>query len=84
MKDQTLARNNALSRPQLRELRAELERERRRYAEHDPRFHSFTEALNRMDDGSFGACVACGSAIPYARLSVVPETLYCVACGVRS
>ena len=84
MKNQTLARNIALSRPQLRELRAELERERRRYEEHDPRFHAFNEAMNRMDEGTFGACVACGSTIPYARLSVMPETLYCVSCGVRS
>jgi RNA polymerase-binding transcription factor DksA len=84
MKNQTLARNIALSRTQLRELRAELERERRRYEEHDPRFHAFAEALHRMDDGSFGACVACGNTIPYARLSVMPETLYCVTCGVRS
>lgn len=83
MKNQTLAQNIALSRQQQRELRAELERERRRYAEHDPRFHAFTEALNRMDEGTFGSCVACGTTIPYARLSVMPETLYCVTCGVR-
>jgi RNA polymerase-binding transcription factor DksA len=84
MKNQTLVRTIALSRLQLRELRTELERERRRYDEHDPRGHPFNEALNRMDDGSFGACLACGNTIPFARLSVMPETLYCVTCGARS
>lgn len=84
MKNQTLVRTIALSRSQLREMRAELERERRRYDEHDPRVHPFNEALNRMDEGSFGACLACGNTIPYARLSVMPETLYCVTCGARS
>lgn len=84
MRNQTLERKIALSRPQLAELRAELERERRRYEEHDPRFHPFNEALHRMDEGTFGGCLACGKTIPYARLSVMPETLYCVTCGVRS
>lgn len=83
MRNQTLPRATAISRAQLRELRAELDRERARYAEHDAKWQTFTDALRRMDEGTFGTCVTCCRAIPYARLSVMPETLYCVSCGVR-
>ena len=83
MKNQTLKRPKVL-RGQLRELRSELEHQRRRYPADDPRSHPFNEALNRMDEGTFGTCVTCGNTIPFARLSVMPETLYCVSCGVRS
>ena len=39
------------------------------------------EALNRLAAGRFGACEQCGSAIPGALLSIVPETRYCPGCG---
>lgn len=84
MKNQTLKRPMALPRSQVRELRSELEHQRRRYPEDDQRFHAVNEALNRMDEGTFGACMTCGDTIPFARLSVMPETVYCVTCGVRS
>jgi RNA polymerase-binding transcription factor DksA len=37
-------------------------------------------ALQRVADGSYGRCVACGQAIPGARLDAVPETTCCVEC----
>lgn len=37
-------------------------------------------ALARLDSGTFGTCVACGGAIPDARLEVVAATRFCVAC----
>ncbi len=37
-------------------------------------------ALGRMDDGTFGQCVACGEKISPKRLQAVPWTQLCVAC----
>jgi DnaK suppressor protein len=36
------------------------------------------EALERIDDGTFGLCADCGREIPEARLNAVPWTPYCV------
>lgn len=38
-------------------------------------------ALQRLDDGSYGACGHCGNAIAPARLDVLPETTLCVNCA---
>jgi len=38
------------------------------------------EALLRIEDGSFGACLACGEPIGALRLSVLPEAALCVGC----
>ncbi len=35
-------------------------------------------ALARLDDGTYGTCVACGQPIPDARLEVRPEAARCV------
>lgn len=35
-------------------------------------------ALSKMDDGSYGMCVKCGSAISEARLEAMPATPYCI------
>jgi DnaK suppressor protein len=37
------------------------------------------EALARMDAGSYGVCVVCGTQIPEARLQFRPEAARCVA-----
>jgi RNA polymerase-binding transcription factor DksA len=37
-------------------------------------------ALARMDDGTYGACECCGSAIPVERLDAIPHTRTCVHC----
>ena len=39
------------------------------------------DALRRIEDGSYGACVACGGAIPFERLVVFPETKNCTTCA---
>ena len=38
-------------------------------------------ALARMDDGTWGTCVACGDEIGDARLAAVPDTATCVRCA---
>lgn len=38
------------------------------------------EALARVDNDSFGVCIACGNAIQARRLEAVPWTRYCISC----
>ncbi len=38
-------------------------------------------ALRRLEEGTYGACNACGGPIPLERLTVFPETLACAACA---
>ena len=38
-------------------------------------------ALHRIEAGTFGKCVDCGTAIPAGRLRVIPYTPYCVPCA---
>lgn len=42
--------------------------------------HQIDLALQRLQQGEFGACEDCGSAIPWARLQLQPTALRCVAC----
>lgn len=37
-------------------------------------------ALARLDDGTYGECVACGNAIPPERLDALPAATHCVQC----
>jgi RNA polymerase-binding transcription factor DksA len=37
-------------------------------------------ALERMADGSYGACTGCGTALPPARLEVLPQLALCPDC----
>jgi DnaK suppressor protein len=39
------------------------------------------QALQRIDDGTFGQCEECHNPIPKARLQALPYTRYCVACA---
>lgn len=39
-----------------------------------------TEALQRMNDGSYGVCRHCGDEIPIERLEVLPSARYCMDC----
>ena len=50
---------------------------RERLVERAERLH---EALDRVEDGSYGACVECGEAIHAARLKALPEAETCVRC----
>jgi DnaK suppressor protein len=38
------------------------------------------EALDRIKVGDFGACMACGDAIPSKRLQAIPWARYCISC----
>ncbi|SEP02705.1 TraR/DksA family transcriptional regulator [Trujillonella endophytica] len=40
-------------------------------------------ALARMDDGTYGRCVSCGTDIPEERLEFRPYAATCVACSQR-
>ncbi|MBM7808245.1 DnaK suppressor protein [Geodermatophilus bullaregiensis] len=41
-------------------------------------------ALDRLDAGTYGTCVHCGSAIPRERLEFRPFAAGCVSCGQAS
>ena len=38
------------------------------------------EALQRIDDGSYGACKNCGKQVQPGRLAAVPWARHCIAC----
>ena len=38
------------------------------------------EALDRLEKGNYGVCVNCGAEIDQARLEIIPEASYCLAC----
>ncbi|HEV8132368.1 MAG TPA: TraR/DksA family transcriptional regulator [Acidobacteriota bacterium] len=38
------------------------------------------EAMERMDEGSFGDCINCGKPVEAKRLEAVPWARYCIAC----
>lgn len=42
------------------------------------RLREVDEALDRLDQGTYGRCQVCGRDIPAERLELVPETPYCV------
>ncbi|CAM3669084.1 TraR/DksA family transcriptional regulator [Parendozoicomonas haliclonae] len=45
--------------------------------------HMIGKALERMDEGEYGSCTACGGDIPPARLEVMPYADLCVACAEK-
>jgi DnaK suppressor protein len=40
-------------------------------------------ALVKLDEGTYGACDSCGSAIPAGRLEIHPWAVLCVPCASR-
>ncbi|MCK5671953.1 MAG: TraR/DksA C4-type zinc finger protein [Spirochaetales bacterium] len=38
-------------------------------------------AMNRIENGSYGICIKCKNEIPTGRLEAVPEALICVKCA---
>ena len=42
-----------------------------------------TEALRRMDEGTYGKCERCGREIPIERLEARPTASLCVTCAQR-
>ncbi|MFL6241218.1 MAG: TraR/DksA family transcriptional regulator [Actinomycetes bacterium] len=43
-----------------------------------------TEALARVDAGSYGKCLDCGAGLPDERLEARPEAARCVSCQARA
>ena len=41
------------------------------------------EALDRLSNGDYGVCAACGQQIPAKRLEALPWARYCVPCQER-
>jgi DnaK suppressor protein len=41
------------------------------------------QALERLDAGTYGRCVTCGTAIPAERLEAVPWAALCVPCSAK-
>lgn len=41
-------------------------------------------ALERIEDGTFGICEECSSAIPKTRINAIPYVSLCVKCASRS
>ena len=39
------------------------------------------EALDRMDEGTYGSCERCGEDIAAERLQAIPEAQFCLACA---
>lgn len=44
------------------------------------RIDAITGAIRRIDDGTWGECVECGSEIPAARILAVPTARMCIKC----
>ena len=40
-------------------------------------------ALARIEEGSYGRCLACGGPMGLQRLRAIPEARYCVSCSGR-
>ena len=40
-------------------------------------------ALVKIDDGTYGTCEDCGTAIPAARIEAVPAARYCITCASK-
>jgi len=58
------------------QLTAVLEAARRRVAE-------LTDAVRRLDAGTYGVCEACGAVIPDERLEARPAARTCVSCAAQ-
>jgi DnaK suppressor protein len=41
------------------------------------------DALARIDDGTYGRCASCGTAIPVERLLALPAARFCVTCQAQ-
>lgn len=41
-------------------------------------------ALAKLDEGSYGRCDECGTAIPAARLEAMPDSVLCLDCAARA
>ena len=54
------------------------------YASRENKYlHFLDEALERIENGTFGICIVCGKEIPKERLEAVPITQHCVPCKMK-
>ena len=44
------------------------------------KLHQINDAIDRIEEGTYGQCEECGVKIPKARLKVLPFAKYCVEC----
>ena len=56
------------------------EAQRRRHLE----LQAIKAALQRLDEGDYGYCLACGEEIARPRLNVDPAARYCLACADKA
>jgi DnaK suppressor protein len=42
-----------------------------------------TDALRRLDEGTYGTCVDCGKEVPEGRLEAKPEAARCLTCQTK-
>ena len=80
----TMRRSKSISRTQQRqEMLRELAADEASYVLSGKRHSRAVEAvdaLQRIQEGTYGVCVDCGHKIPAARLQIKPEATRCVAC----
>lgn len=50
-------------------------------AELNREIRQIEQALRRIDDGTYGSCARCGSAIGEARLHALPDASLCIGCA---
>ena len=46
----------------------------------DSRLTDVIAALERIEDGTYGACANCGADIPFERLQAIPWATLCIDC----
>ncbi len=46
----------------------------------DDRKIQIKNALERIENGSYGTCLSCGKAIVRERLEAIPEAIFCIDC----
>lgn len=73
--DVAIGRLSRLDSMQMEEVRKDATRRR------NERIHLLQQAVNKMDEGSYGLCEGCGEWIAYARLEVSPEAILCGTCA---
>jgi DnaK suppressor protein len=44
------------------------------------KLHQIDDAIDRIDEGTYGQCEECGVKVPKARLKVLPFAKFCVEC----
>lgn len=73
--DVAIGRLSRLDSMQMEEVRKDAVRRR------NERIHLLQQAVNKMDEGSYGLCEGCGEWIDYARLEERPEANLCGDCA---